>query len=100
MNCYYSNQIEGRNTHPVDIERALNNDFSKNPEKRNLQLEAKAHIEVQRWIDEGGLSGKEMSADGVREIHRRFTNLLPEELRWRSATAALQILNRCPILST
>lgn len=82
MNCYYSNRIEGRNTHPVEIERALNNDFSKNPEKRNLQLEAKAHIEVQRWIDDGGLDGKEMSADGIREIHRRFTNLLPEELRW------------------
>ena len=57
MNCYYSNLIEGHNTHPVDIERALNNDFSKNPKKRDLQLEAKAHIEVQRWIDEGGLLG-------------------------------------------
>jgi hypothetical protein len=26
MNCYYSNLIEGHDTHPVDIERALNND--------------------------------------------------------------------------
>ena len=82
MNCYYSNQIEGRSTHPVDIERALNNDFSKNKEKRNLQLEAKAHIEVQRWIDEGGLDDREMTVEGISEIHRRFTNLLPEELRW------------------
>jgi len=55
MNCYYSNLIEGRNTLPINIERALNNDFSQNIEKRNLQLEAKAHIEIQRWIDEGGL---------------------------------------------
>jgi Fic family protein len=82
MNCYYSNLIEGRSTHPVDIERALNNDFSKNAKKRNLQLEAKAHIEVQRWIDEGALNGKEMTVEGVRDLHRRFTNLLPEELRW------------------
>ena len=82
MNCYYSNLIEGRNTHPVDIERALNNDLSTNANKRDLQLEAKAHIEVQRWIDDGGLTGNEMTIDGVREIHRRFTNLLPEELRW------------------
>ncbi|MBO0614192.1 MAG: hypothetical protein RL122_2157 [Pseudomonadota bacterium] len=44
MNCYYSNLIEGHHTHPVDIERALHNDYSLNPEKRNLQLEAKAHI--------------------------------------------------------
>src|SRR5882757_4257055 len=26
MNCYYSNLIEGHDTHPVDIERALKND--------------------------------------------------------------------------
>ena len=28
MNCYYSNLIEGHDTHPFDIERALNNDYS------------------------------------------------------------------------
>ena len=44
MNCYYSNLIEGHDTHPVDIEKALNKDFSSNPDKRNLQLEATAHI--------------------------------------------------------
>lgn len=31
MNCYYSNLIEGHNTHPVDIEKALNNQLSANP---------------------------------------------------------------------
>lgn len=34
MNCYYSNLIEGHDTHPVDIERALNNDYSADPEIR------------------------------------------------------------------
>lgn len=58
MNCYYSNLIEGHDTHPVDIERTLQNDYSADPKKRNLQLEAKAHIEVQKWIDAGGLSGQ------------------------------------------
>jgi len=82
MNCYYSNLIEGHDTHPVDIERALNNDYSANPEKRNLQLEAKAHIAVQRWIDDGGLSGRALTADGIQEIHRRFGELLPEDLLW------------------
>lgn len=82
MNCYYSNLIEGRGTHPVDIERALHNDLSKDPDKRDLQLEAKAHIEVQRWIDEGQLDGgAEMTVDGVCEIHRRFTKLVPESAR-------------------
>ena len=83
MNCYYSNLIEGHDTHPVDIERALNNDLAADdPKKRNLQLEAKAHIEVQRWIDEGRLQNNELSAAGIREIHRRFISLLPDELRW------------------
>jgi Fic family protein len=77
-NCHYSNLIEGHDTHPVDIERALNSDLSAEPKTRNLQLEAKAHIAVQQWIDEdGGLHGREFSAEGIREIHRRFCEGLP-----------------------
>lgn len=82
MNCYYSNLIEGHDTHPIDIERALNNDYSTNSEQRNLQLEAKAHIAVQRWIDDGGLTGCTVTLDGICEIHRRFCELLPDELLW------------------
>ena len=79
MNCYYSNLIEGRDTHPIDIERALKRDYSADPEKRNLQLEAEAHVTVQKWIDKSGLEGA-TTADAVLEIHRRFCELLPEEL--------------------
>jgi Fic family protein len=82
MNCYYSNLIEGHDTHPVDIERALKNDYSKDAKKRDLQLEAQAHIAVQRWIDGGGLNGRAVTSDGIREIHRRFCELLPEDLLW------------------
>ena len=52
MNCYYSNFIEGHNTHPREIDDALRKDFSAQPERRNLQKEAVAHIEVQKAIDE------------------------------------------------
>ncbi len=82
MNCYYSNLIEGHDTHPVDIERALKNDYSKDPRKRDLQLEAKAHITVQQWIDAGGLSGRTISAEGIKEVHQRFCVLLPPDLLW------------------
>ncbi|HEX22820.1 MAG TPA: hypothetical protein ENH21_05255 [Chromatiales bacterium] len=82
MNCYYSNLIEGHDTHPVDIERALKNDYSSNTEQRNLQLEAKAHIAVQQWIDQGGLGGNPVSAESICEIHRRFVDRLPEALLW------------------
>ena len=82
MNCYYSNLIEGHDTHPIDIERALKNNYSKDARKRDLQLEAKAHIAVQKWIDEGGLTGRSETSDGICEIHRRFCDLLPADLLW------------------
>jgi Fic family protein len=82
MNCYYSNLIEGHDTHPIDIERALKNDYSKDARKRDLQLEAKAHIAVQEWIDHGGLRARAVTGDGIRETHRRFCELLPEDLLW------------------
>jgi Fic family protein len=80
MNCYYSNLIEGHNTHPIDIERALKDDYSADPKKRDLQLEAKAHISVQKWIDESGLDSPPTSPEAVIEIHRRFCERLPEDL--------------------
>lgn len=82
MNCYYSNLIEGHNTHPVDIERALKNDYSADPAKRDLQLEAIAHLAVQQWIDGGGLKGRVVSVDGIKEVHRRFCEQLPGDMRW------------------
>lgn len=82
MNCHYSNLIEGHHTHPVDIERALKDDFSSNREQRNLQLEARAHIAVQEWIDGGGVRGRATTTAGLRDVHRRFGERLPEELLW------------------
>lgn len=83
MNCYYSNLIEGHDTHPIDIERALRNDYSRDSKQRDLQLEAKAHITVQKWIDEGGLGDLgAVTAAAACEIHKRFCELLPEDLLW------------------
>ena len=82
MNCYYSNLIEGHDTHPIDIERALKNDYSADPKKRDLQLEAKAHIAVQAWIDGGALAGKALAWGSIAEIHKRFYEHLPDELSW------------------
>ncbi len=82
MNCYYSNLIEGHDTHLTDIERALKDDYSADIKKRNLQLEAKAHIAVQKWIDEGGFKYGATTVASLREIHYRFAELLPQELLW------------------
>ncbi|MCF6220293.1 MAG: Fic family protein [Robiginitomaculum sp.] len=82
MNCYYSNLIEGHDTHPIDIEKALNEDYNADPEKRDLQLEARAHIAVQKWIDEGGLKNRAVSTAGILETHYRFCSLMPDDLLW------------------
>ena len=82
MNCYYSNLIEGHYTHPVDIEHALKNEYSNDARKRDLQREATAHIVVQKWIDDGGLKGRAATTHGIREVHRRFCELLPDDLLW------------------
>ena len=83
MNCYYSNLIEGHSTHPVDIERALKGEYSNDKKKRDLQIEAKAHIAAQQWIDRGGLKGRRaLTVEGICETHRRFCELLPEDLLW------------------
>jgi Fic family protein len=97
MNCYYSNLIEGHDTHPVDIERALRNDYSQDARKRDLQLEAKAHITVQQWIDRGGLKGgMAIQAEGVCEIHRRFCELLPDDLLWVEDPTTKQRIRLAP----
>ena len=82
MNCYYSNLIEGHDTHPVDIERAMKDDYSADPKKRDLQKEARAHVTVQQWIDMDGLSGRATTREGIEQLHRRFCELLPEDLLW------------------
>jgi Fic family protein len=80
MNCYYSNLIEGHNTHPRDIDRALADNYSKDPARRALQLEARAHIEVQRLIDAGSdPQGAPTSEHYVRWVHREFCRRLPPE---------------------
>ena len=85
MNCYYSNLIEGHKTHPVDIERAMRENYSKETRKRDLQLEARAHVTVRRWIDRDGLTGKAATRAGICEIHKRFCELLPDDLLWAIA---------------
>ena len=81
MNCYYSNLIEGHDTHPRDIDRALANDFSSEPKKRDLQKEAVAHIHVQRLIDTGrDPDAWPASAAYASWLHEEFCSHLPPEM--------------------
>lgn len=83
MNCYYSNLIEGHDTRPRDIERALFDQLETEPERRNLQLEARAHIRVQRAIDDlyqQGTLGDPADSAFIRWVHERFYADAPAEL--------------------
>lgn len=81
MNCYYSNLIEGHDTHPRDIDRALANDFSSEPKKRDLQKEAVAHIHVQQLIDTGhDPDAWPASAAYASWLHEEFCSRLPPEM--------------------
>jgi len=51
MNSYYSNRIEGQGTHPKNIERALQQDFSSSPDIAKLQRIALAHIDAERALE-------------------------------------------------
>lgn len=51
MNSYYSNRIEGQGTHPRNIERGLEKDFSEKPDVARLQRLAVAHIEAEAELE-------------------------------------------------
>ena len=84
MNTYYSNLIEGHDTRPRDIERALAGHLDADTGRRNLQLEAKAHVRVQGDIDRlaaaDGLP-EPASIEFVRWLHREFYRDAPEDMR-------------------
>lgn len=85
INCYYSNLIEGHNTKPRDIERALAGDLDREESRRNLQLEARAHIRVQGMIDRAYAEGtllEPASVDFLRWLHREFYHEAPEAMLW------------------
>ncbi len=84
MNTYYSNLIEGHNTRPRDIERALRDEFSDDLRQRNLQMEARAHHAVQARVDEMALSGAlpdPASTEFIRWLHELFYLGTPDAFR-------------------
>jgi Fic family protein len=89
MNTYYSNLIEGHDTRPRDIERALAGEFDKDQGRRNLQIEAAAHVRVQSEIDRMAAEDRlpePASADFLQWLHREFYRDAPEPmLRVRGA---------------
>ncbi|MFZ0694711.1 MAG: Fic family protein [Alphaproteobacteria bacterium] len=83
MNTYYSNLIEGHDTRPRDIARALAGKFDKDKKRRNLQREAAAHVRVQTEVDRRAAENSLLepaSTEFVRWLHREFYRDAPEEM--------------------
>ncbi len=84
INSYYSNLIEGHNTHPYDIVRAMQKEYDSEPAKRNLQIESVAHITVQRDMEKKLREEPEVNVTGrefLCDLHCEFYRQLPEEFR-------------------
>ena len=83
MNAYYSNLIEGHNTRPADIVRALAGEFAADESRRNFQEEAAAHVRVQARIDELAAAGSlpnPTSGEFIRWLHAEFYHSVPRAM--------------------
>jgi Fic family protein len=76
MNSFYSNRIEGQSTHPRNIERALQNDFSQRPDVARLQRIALAHIaaetELEGLVGDGSALRSAFLVDAHRALYERL----------------------------
>lgn len=84
-NSYYSNRIEGHDTRPGSIERAMRGEFAADPALRALQREAWAHTEVERSAEAyfaAPDAPEPLSEAGLVWLHRNFYDRVPEELRY------------------
>lgn len=71
-NSYYSNRIESDGTHPVDIEKAMKQDFSEEENSSKLQKLSIAHIHTQRKIENLISTTSPFDSDFIRFVHREM----------------------------
>jgi Fic family protein len=99
MNCYYSNLIEGNHTKPNSIHKALQQDFSKEPKEKALQLLAVAHIDAELFMQQKLAQEPAMnvySAEFLSTLHKNFCSRLPEELLWVKSEEGGERLKNIP----
>ncbi len=84
MNSYYTNKIEGQHTLPVDIERALKQDFDADVTLRRKQRLAIAHLEAEAELEAAAdqkVPGDLYAPSQIRSIHAALYRRLPQEDR-------------------
>jgi Fic family protein len=84
MNSYYTNKIEGQQTRPADIERALRRDFDADAALAKKQRLAIAHMEVEEQLEQtvSALPSRDLFTPKlVCEIHGLLYGKLPKDDR-------------------
>jgi Fic family protein len=87
MNSYYTNKLEGEHTRPIEIEQALQQDFSANADVARRQRLAIAHIRTEQaceeMLDAGAAAGKDAvaalySERWLKSLHHELFASLPD----------------------
>jgi Fic family protein len=82
MNSYYSNRIEGQSTHPINIQRALAQDYSDKPDTAKLQRIAIAYIEAEKDLEINYFSNRNdllCSSTLIRSHHALYSRLKEDD---------------------
>jgi len=85
MNSYYTNRIEGQHTLPADIEKAMRQQFSDNPDRSAKHRLAVAHMNTEEWAEAtyGGQRPQSLFApDIISALHGHlYSQLSLEDLK-------------------
>lgn len=84
-NSYYSNRIEGNDTHPIEVQKALWATEERKTDENALREQSVIHVHIQKDMQQH-LSDKPRSYvtsfDFLSWLHRSFYEKLPDELCW------------------
>lgn len=73
VNSYYSNQIEAEGTHPIDTEKAMRKEYSKDEREKKLQMLSVSHIKTQESLEKSIEDGvNPLSKEYIKNIHKTF----------------------------
>ncbi len=81
MNSYYTNKIEGQHTLPLEIEQALDGDFSPDADKARRQRLAVAHMDCEEQLEvrwSGWSAANVWAPQMVADIHQDLFARLPD----------------------
>jgi Fic family protein len=95
MNSYYSNNIEGQHTLPLEIEQALRNDYAQDADKARRQRMALAHMATEAQLEARWPQWdvtQVWAVQTVHDIHQDLFARLPEPDRQIEAPGGPQTM--------